>query len=416
MAMQFYTEFTHKTPKELLLEAEADIKQGLLPRERRIKTHFRRFREYLEDRDKAPNTTKGRLVGVQSFYRWHDIDIPKVPKSDRSVQSLEEHREIPTKEDIREVLKHCNPLEKAILLVGIASGLAVTEITKLRVGDFYKGYDKETGITTLKLRRQKNNRDFVTFLTPEASTAVLDYLKFRGRQAKTLQQKRSRQLEKQRVRSDKGYLFICQKVPDEFLKTKKEELRKLDEKTVMSMYRKLSEDSQKCAESGIWNIVRSHNIRKFFNSTLKNAGADNFFVEQCMGHVLDSTQTPYFNPDPVGLKEIYKKYAPLLIIQKELVFDDSPAYKQIKEQNETLIIEAEKYKLEREELLKIKAQLEKMKEFEELFKTEINRLKDRFENPVTEADKMYNEHRVQMANNPEYKRRMRASFDHQRTE
>jgi len=37
-AMQFFTEWTDKTPEELINEAEGEIKSGILPRQRNIKT------------------------------------------------------------------------------------------------------------------------------------------------------------------------------------------------------------------------------------------------------------------------------------------------------------------------------------------------------------------------------------------
>ena len=36
----------------------------------------------------------------------------------------------------REVLKVCDPMEKAVVLVGISSGLGANEIINLRVGGF----------------------------------------------------------------------------------------------------------------------------------------------------------------------------------------------------------------------------------------------------------------------------------------
>lgn len=101
-------------------------------------------------------------------------------------------------------------MEKAIVLVGTASGLAVNEITNLKIRDFKQGYDKETGITTLQLRREKTNYDFVTFLTPEASRTVLSYLEHRGRMPKSdKQEMRTKQLLKQKVVNDAGFLFSC---------------------------------------------------------------------------------------------------------------------------------------------------------------------------------------------------------------
>jgi len=277
-------------------------------------------------------TVKGRLTGVKSFYQANYIELPKLGRTGDKAAPLQEHKEIPKIDDIRDVLAVCDTLEKAIILVGASSGLAINEICELKIGDFKKGYDKETGITTLQLRRGKVDYDFVTFLTPEASKAVNDYLSFRGREAKS-GERRHNQVKKQRVFSDGGYLFICRRVRDSYLKTKDEELRKLSEKTLMNTYRQLSDDANKSAGKGIRNVIRSHNMRKYFNSALLNAGADIFFTDFLMGHTIDKTRSAYFRASPEQLKEQYKKFLPFLTIEKSLNISESEDYKRIKGDN-----------------------------------------------------------------------------------
>lgn len=80
--------------------------------------------------------------------------------------------DIPTKKDLQEILKVCDPLEKVVLLVGISSGLSANEMRSLRVKDFKAEYGPETEITTLDLRRGKVGFDFITFFTHETSRAV----------------------------------------------------------------------------------------------------------------------------------------------------------------------------------------------------------------------------------------------------
>ena len=111
---------------------------------------------------------------------------------------MKKHKEIPTKEDLQEVLKVCDTMEKAILLVGASSGLSANEIINLKVKDFNRGYDPKTGITTLDLRRGKVDFDFITFLSPEASKAVQEYLTYRARTEKTGELRKLNQLEKQK--------------------------------------------------------------------------------------------------------------------------------------------------------------------------------------------------------------------------
>jgi integrase len=369
LAMKGFTEWVGKTPKELLEEAEADIKSGKLMRERSVKKYLIGFREYLESEKLAPLTVKGRMVGVSSFFTSYDIELPKLPKSTRRARPLQEHREIPTKENLQEVLGHCDELEKAILLVGVASGLSVNEIVELKVKDFYNGYDVTTGITTLKLRRAKVDYDFITFLTPEASKAILDYLSFRNREIKITHPRRENQLQKQRTLNEKGYLFICRKVPAEYSKTGDEELRKLGNKAIIAIYERLSESSQENSEFGVWNKVRSHNIRKYFNSALLNAGADSFFVNYLMGHTLDATQDAYYHASPEKLKAQYKKFVPYLTLQKELDIAESPEYQKLKADYQIVATETARHIVERKELQELRAEMEKMKETRAIMET-----------------------------------------------
>jgi integrase len=122
------------------------------------------------------------MTGVYSFYKMNDITLPSLPRNESRPKPLKQHKEIPTKEDLQVVLSHADDIERAIVLIGVSSGLGAQEICNLTFADFKKGYDPETGVTTLKLRREKAEYDFVTFLSPEASNSVLNYLDSRNRQ------------------------------------------------------------------------------------------------------------------------------------------------------------------------------------------------------------------------------------------
>lgn len=113
------------------------------------------------------------------------------------------------------------------MLVGVSNGLSSNELQNLKYADFINGYDSKTQVTTFDLRRGKTGVDFYTFLNPEATKAVLDYLDFRTRSTKTRARRRETQLEEQRVTEDR-YLFILQNVPDSYLETGNEEERKLE--------------------------------------------------------------------------------------------------------------------------------------------------------------------------------------------
>jgi len=243
------------------------------------------------------------------------------------------------------------------VLVGESSGLAAAEICNLRISDFKKGKDAVTGITTLRLRREKVGFNFVTFLTPEATTAVQEYLDFRERPHDTNSTRSATALEKQKVHRDSDHLFIIRAVPDSYITSHNDDLRKLDTQSLIKLYTRLSEQAGKSTPNGQWNLIRSHNLRKFYNSTMLNAGADSFFVEFTMGHTLDETRAAYFRASPEKLKEIYKNYVAFLTIQKDLDISISPEYQAIRRENEILRSEVERQIVTREELQELCKQM-----------------------------------------------------------
>jgi hypothetical protein len=233
----------------------------------------------------------------------------------------------------------------------------------LKYKDFKNGYDQKTEVTTFDLRRGKTGEDFVTFLNPEASKAVWDYLAFRGRTVKVATSKRVQQLEKQRITED-GYLFIVRNVPDIFLKTHDEGLRKLRDNNITKINRSLSEKAVKNTPSGTWNIIRSHNMRKYFNSTLINNGCNPYQTDLWMGHDLGESKGAYMVPIPAKQREIYMQFMHLLTVEKQFDPADSIEFKQMQRENERLERITAKTAVERDELQELRAEMEKMKKID----------------------------------------------------
>jgi integrase len=368
-AMSQYTEFLNMPPEELLDEAENEM--GLSARKRQLKDHILDFREHLQKRGVADSTIKNRIASIRSFYVSNEILFPKI-RGEKST-SIKENQAVPTKEDLQDCIAVCDPLERAVMLAGISSGLAANEIRNIKLQQFKDGYDPKTEITTLKLRRGKTDVDFITFFSPEASRAIWDYLEFRDRPLKAVGSRRKQQVEKQRTTPD-SYLFILQGVCQEYIQNHDEEHRKMTEDAIIKLYRRVSEKARKNTKHAAYNYIRSHTMRKYFNSALLNAGCDSFHVEFWMGHQLDDTKAAYFRGNPIALREIYQKYIPYLIIQKELNVAESPEFQKLKEENEILTRETVKATVEREEIKRINADFTNYKNEMEI-KSEIERNK-----------------------------------------
>jgi hypothetical protein len=93
-----------------------------------------------------------------------------------------------------------------------------------------------------------------------------------------------------------------------------------------------------------------------------NNGADSFFVEYCMGHTLDETKAAYFRACPEKLREIYIKFMPYLIIQKDADISESPEYLRIRQENQVLQSETARHIVERSEIQDLRAEIEKLKQ------------------------------------------------------
>jgi hypothetical protein len=146
------------------------------------------------------------------------------------------------------------------------------------------------------------------------------------------------------------------------MKTGDDSLRKLTVDDVVKLYRFVSERAQKNTPSGDWNVIRSHNMRKYFNSTLRNKGVDASFIEFLMGHSEGRTKEAYYIPNVAELKSQYLKVASYLTIAKDLDISASPEFKRIKEENELLIVETERVHVERSEYAALKEELKALRD------------------------------------------------------
>ena len=312
-AMSYYTDLSGRMPEELIEEAEQEVVSGTLMRKRRIKSHLLRFKEYLDENGYAPKTQNVYLSAVHSFYRTYEIDLPRKRQRNRIVTLEKNGKRLLTIEDVRKMVSHARTLrDKAIVLTMASSGLAQREVRSLTLGNFYEGLDAETGITTLHLRRQKVRMDFITFISPEATRMIKDYLAARG-------------IHGHMGGEDTDHLFATRTGSQ------------ISEGRFVDIFADIGKRAGYEKVGGTFSIVRPHALRKFFSSTLLNNGADIWFVDYLMGHRIDSTHEAYFRADPDKLKQRYMQYLPFLSLSETGVRTvESSEYHRLVAENEEL--------------------------------------------------------------------------------
>jgi len=268
-------EYHNMSLSDLLSEAEEDISKGIIPRKRRIKDRIIKFRNSLEG--KSDNTKRTYISGIRSFYKSMDMELPS-NKRYSTTAILEENKFMGIeRSEIKRVLKYANVRDKAITLLIASSGSAANELINLTKEDFLNGLERETGICTFYIRRKKTLGDYHTYCTPETSAAIQEYLNTRE--------------------DDLPWLFVG------YIKKSKETVQ-MTPWSVGGIYRRLAVKTGNEGEFGFFNKIRAHNFRKFFKTSMTEAGAPRWAVEYMMGHK-EELDARYSSPSGEKMRNTY---------------------------------------------------------------------------------------------------------------
>ena len=207
---------------------------------------------------------------------------------------------LPDKEIIKHALKITkSPVMRAIILFMSSSGCAMAETLNLTINDFIEAtkhyhdehdiYDvidvlneRDDVIPTFRLRRQKNNKFYYTFCTPEATSEILNYLLSRKKQL-----------------------------------TGNDRLFKIHEVWLFTKFAEIN-DMLNLGKVGEHRRFRSHMLRKFHASYLKNAGMEKDDINALQGKSRNSTDESYFYDDPKSLQEKYIKFMGAITINLDV--------------------------------------------------------------------------------------------------
>ena len=289
-AIKLYTNFNNMSLSELLKEAENDEENGIRWKNRKIKQRLLNFRVFLQ-RHYLISTVKVHFQRILTIYRHFEIEIHNLPpinlKNTNKLKPIM-FEDLPTKEIIKEAVNITNPLMKAIILFISSSGCARQETLNITIQDFIDAtreyHDSEDMyeiitilikrndvIPTFKLKRQKTNKFYFTFCSPEAVSFILDYLI----------------ISKRKLRNE-----------DKLFKTNLDYLN--------GYFNEINE-TLKLGKVRKYNRFRSHMLRKFHASALYNHenGLSLEEIDALQGRGKNNTHSSYFMENPRNLKEKY---------------------------------------------------------------------------------------------------------------
>ena len=289
-AIKLYTNFNNMSLSELLKEAENDEENGIRWKNRKIKQRLLNFRVFLQ-RHYLISTVKVHFQRILTIYRHFEIEIHNLPpinlKNTNKLKPIM-FEDLPTKEIIKKAVNITNPLMKAIILFISSSGCARQETLNITIQDFIDAtreyHDSEDiyeiitilikrndVIPTFKLKRQKTNKFYFTFCSPEAVSFILDYLI----------------ISKRKLRNE-----------DKLFKTNLDYLN--------GYFNEINE-TLKLGKVRKYNRFRSHMLRKFHASALYNHenGLSLEEIDALQGRGKNNTHSSYFMENPRNLKEKY---------------------------------------------------------------------------------------------------------------
>lgn len=311
LALSKYVNLIGMSLESLLEEAEDEEENGIRLRKRKIKKYLLRYKQHLDKLDLSESYKRNLIMCVRTFYNENGIEIPRTfrKKSRKDKKKTVFFEQLPTMEDVKHILKYANSTFRAIILLGVSSGMSRAEICSLTFKDFFDAFNLDPYPETLQelidrldqvedfiplwqIQRIKTGTSFFTFNSPEASYSIKDYLT-------DLNLRISKTKETEKIKNE----FIFEPEAKLF---RNSYLKPMTIYNVTRVYNKLNE------EAGFEKVdgkafIRPHSLRKLFASTLEKYKMPHLMIRWIMGHTIDQTTNSYFKADPETTKDEYLK-------------------------------------------------------------------------------------------------------------
>jgi integrase len=314
-ALDKYSFFNGKTTTELIKEADIEEEKGIRPKNRKIGKRLKNFRLYLIKNDASPSTIQTYFTKVKTVYRHFGIEIPYIPPAKMPTGRHERYSDIPTIDDIRQVIESTSNLKhKAIVLFMSSSGTARNETTSLTVQDFItatKDYHNSNNIMDVlnelegqkevipifEIVRAKTNYLYYTCCSPEATLAIVKFLKSRS------------------ILENTDKLFD------------------VNNSGLKAIFNRLNDRNRfEKIEGSRINFFHSHALRKFHATTIEDVDLAN----SLQGRKSNPIKESYFKNNPKRLRERYIPYLNKLMINRVETFSiESEEFKTVKRELDT---------------------------------------------------------------------------------
>jgi len=253
---------------------------------------------------RANKTVRTLYFGIRKWLEANGVELDfqkiQLPVTGRKAQ--QEVDRAPSREEIEIMLNYGNLLDRTLILFLTASGLRVGTALKLNWQDIdFKTFSDIAKITVpikphshgFKVRASTNASHFITFLTPEAKEALLEWKK---------------DLERKGIEIKPNTPVFCYKKAGKIIR--------YTETAIGKRYRRLLKRCGLATKSFKWHQLHLHTLRKYFNTAMETAGVNPAYKDFMMGHIPGYLALSYFRPNLKDLANEYRKAIPHLSILK----------------------------------------------------------------------------------------------------
>ncbi len=149
--------------------------------------HIKKYWEYLKG--KSPNTRRNGISAIKHFLARFDRttknldiwdDITARLKGTTSVPIIPKH--VPEIDEIKIILQHCDIRCKTAIMMSITSGMRIGEVCNIEFNDIY--LDQKPTKINIRSEIAKNKRRRITYISPEATELLKEWLRYRDEYTK----------------------------------------------------------------------------------------------------------------------------------------------------------------------------------------------------------------------------------------
>ena len=290
-ALKKFCDFSRRNPPALILMRDNEMKNSDPNSRTGIRDLVLDFRIYLEREGYAPKTINAFDGDIRGFFtsvlgREGMVNV----KNYRDREIVIKRDMVPTLEELKRMLDVCNLEEKFRVIFLAQTGMRVSDMLDLKVGDIERELEQEKvplAVTYLPSKDRENIGERTTFLANDGVTLLKQYLGWRKKKGET-------------ITSD-SYLFISRSKKYRGKGSKRLERWQMNQ-TVKTAAVKAGIGNG----NGKYGRMRIHCLRKFFATQLTNHGVEDRIVDFFLCHKIPEVDRVYWIRRTEELRNIYR--------------------------------------------------------------------------------------------------------------